>query len=157
MEDLSLKITIPDKHLSATAVKSNYSDEQKLKIAKAAKDFESLMTAMMLKSMNKTTEGMFGNSDSGGDVLDTIFESELAKQISKGKGLGIADMLYKKLTNEDMDPAIFYKEIKSFDSIRPIQTILTRFYHPKNHSKDWIISIHISIKRQRNMVLITMS
>jgi len=118
MEETSLKITIPDKHLSAQKVNRNLTEEQKLKIAKTAKDFESLMTAMMLKSMNQTTEGMFGEESFGGDVLDTIFEQEIAKHMSKGKGLGIAQMLYQKITNEELDPSMFYKSLNSLESLR---------------------------------------
>ena len=116
MSDLSLKITNPE-HLSAPEIKRPYTNEQKFKIAKAAKDFESLMTAMMIKSMNKTTEGMFGSESFGGDVLDTVFETELAKHMSKGKGLGIAQVLYKRLTQEDLDPAIFYENLRPLDGV----------------------------------------
>ena len=118
MEQLPLKISITDRHLSAQGVTRNYTDEQKLKIAKTAKDFESLMTAMMIKSMNQTTEGMFGDESFGGDVLDTVFEQELAKHMSQGKGMGIAQMLYKKITSEDLDPSIFYKNLESIDGIK---------------------------------------
>jgi flagellar protein FlgJ len=91
MSEVSLKITNPEKHISsASSVKRNLSPEQKLKVANAAKDFESLMTGMMIKSMTQTTEGMFGDESFGGDVLDTVFETELAKQMTKGKGVGIA-------------------------------------------------------------------
>ena len=118
MEQLPLKISISDKHLSAQGVTKNYTDEQKLKIAKTAKDFESLMTAMMIKSMNKTTEGMFGDDSFGGGVLDTVFEQELAKEMSQGKGMGLAQILYKKITSEDLDPSIFYKNLESVDGLK---------------------------------------
>ena len=120
MSEVTLKITNPEKHISATSVKRNLSPEQKLKIAKTAKDFESLMTGMMIKSMTKTTEGMFGDESYGGDVLDTVFETELAKQMTKGKGVGIAQMLYQKMTNEELDPAIFYESLNSLDKSKTI-------------------------------------
>ena len=104
MANLQLKITDPVKHLSGTPdISGRYSDAQKSKIANAAKEFESLLTSMMLKSMTKTTDGMFGSNSFGGDDFDTIFQNEIASFISEKKSLGIADILYKKITGEDLN------------------------------------------------------
>lgn len=103
MGNLQLKIT-DVKHLDSSAeINSRYNDAQKAKIANAAKEFESLLTSMMLKSMDKTTNGMFGQDSLGGDYFNTIFENEMASFMSKNKSMGIADILYKKITGEDMN------------------------------------------------------
>ena len=105
MSNISLKITNPEKHIQAqnTAANRNLSGKQKEKLEKAARDFESLMTSMLLKSMTKTTEGgLFGEGGYGGDVLDTIFEGELASYMTRSQSMGIADMIYKKLTGEEL-------------------------------------------------------
>jgi soluble lytic murein transglycosylase-like protein len=103
MEPISLKVTDPVKHIDQTTeIKNNYSQEEKDKLAKAAKDFESLITGMMLKSMTQTTGGFFGEESYGGDFFESIFENEIASQISQNKSLGIAEMLYKKITGEDL-------------------------------------------------------
>ena len=110
MSELNLKISNDLKHFSHTPeIKQKYSDEQKAKIAKTSKDFESLLTAMMLKSMNKTKEdGMFGEESYGGDYFESLFENEMAQHISNGgNGLGIASELYKKITGEDLDMSSF--------------------------------------------------
>jgi len=121
MNEVALKITNADKHIQGSSANKNLSQEEKLKIAKTAKDFESLMTSMMIKSMNQTTEeGMFGNESFGGDVLDTVFETELAKQMTKGNGMGIAEVLYKKITNEELDPAIFYQNLNPAEAVKKV-------------------------------------
>ncbi len=103
MDEIKLKITDPKKHFEQpAAITKNYSDEQKFKIAKTSKDFESLLTSMMLKSMTSTTNGLFGEESYGGDFFNTIFESELASHISNQRSLGVAQMLYKKITGEEM-------------------------------------------------------
>ena len=103
MDPISLKVTDPIKHIDRTPdVKTNFSQAEKDKLAKAAKDFESLITGMMLKSMTQTTGGLFGEESYGGDFFDSIFENEIASQISKNKSLGIAEMLYKKITGEEL-------------------------------------------------------
>ena len=103
MGTLPLKITDQAKQFESTPeINSRYSEAQKEKIAGAAKQFESLLTSMMLKSMTKTTDGMFGDDSLGGDYFDSVFQNEIASFMSKSKSLGVADMLYKKLTGEDL-------------------------------------------------------
>jgi soluble lytic murein transglycosylase-like protein len=106
---MELKITNELKHFSSTpeidfSKKSiaNKPVDESLKLKKAAQDFESLFTSMMLKSMSQTTEGLFGKESFGGDFYSTIFENEIASEISKGKGIGIADFIYKKLESRNL-------------------------------------------------------
>jgi soluble lytic murein transglycosylase-like protein len=124
MDPIELKITNINKHFSQPIVSdkvneiaSRFSPEEKTKIAKAAKQFESLLTSMMLKSMTATTNGMFGEDSLGGDYFDTIFESQLADHITKGKGMGVADVLFKKLTGEVMTPDLKLN-LKSINPLR---------------------------------------
>ncbi len=74
MDEITLK-KLTGKHLQdMQQIEENFLRRKK-KLAKAAKDFESLLTQMMLKSMNKTNGGMFGDEEGeqfGGDVMDTI-------------------------------------------------------------------------------------
>lgn len=110
MEDLSLKIE-NTKHLSKPLeANKRFDDKQKDKIAGATKQFESLLTSMMLKSMNQTNGGLFGGEDSyGGDMFDTIFEQEIANQMSATKSLGVAELLYRKITGEEMPASVRHK------------------------------------------------
>ena len=104
MSNIGLKITNNVKHISQPAtVESSKTPREKAKLAKAAQDFESMLTSMMLKSMNKTTGGLFGEESFGGDYFDTIFETEMASHISKSKSLGVAEMIYKNVIGEDLD------------------------------------------------------
>jgi Rod binding domain-containing protein len=110
MDKLTLKVDNTLKHLTEmTEVKSKYDASQKSKIASATKQFESLLTSMMLKSMNKSSGGMLGEEGYGNDMFDTVFEQEIGSYISNTKSLGIAEELYKKITGEDMTPEMKYK------------------------------------------------
>jgi Rod binding domain-containing protein len=104
MSNVELKVTDPKHFEQPQEVSGRYSDAQKTRIADAAKEFESLLTAQMLKSMDKTTNGIFGSDSTGGDYFGTIFENQMASMISKNKSLGIAGMLYKKITGDSLDP-----------------------------------------------------
>jgi soluble lytic murein transglycosylase-like protein len=98
---MNLKVTNELKHFqSAPEVEANLSAKDKEKIKKAAKQFESLFTAMMLKSMTKNTEGLFGEDSYGGDYFNMIFQNAIASKISEGKGIGISDLIYKKLAEK---------------------------------------------------------
>jgi peptidoglycan hydrolase FlgJ len=70
-------------------------------LKEAAKQFESLFTQMLLKSMRDANrsfgeDSMFGSSQ--GDFYQDMFDDQMAMQLSKGKGLGLADMLVQQLT-----------------------------------------------------------
>jgi len=103
---MDLKVT-NEQHLQSSPVKERFDLDKKARLAKASKDFESILTQMMLKSMNQTTEGgLFGDGEGkglGGDVYGGLFEMEIAKHISNKKGLGIADMIFKKVTGDNMN------------------------------------------------------
>ncbi len=104
IETLQLKVTDNQKHINSPAsVNNRYTDKQKDKIADASKKFESLLTSMMLKSMNKASGGIFGKDGYGGDVFGSIFQNELASFISEKRSLGVADILYKKITGESIN------------------------------------------------------
>jgi Rod binding domain-containing protein len=78
-------------------------DASKAKLQKAAKDFESLFVGYMLKGMRSTIpkSGM-EKDDYGGDMMEGMFDMEFAKYVSNGSNLGLGEMLYKKLTGEEM-------------------------------------------------------
>lgn len=70
-------------------------------LKEAAKQFESLFTQMMLKSMRDAnrafSEGsMFSSSQ--GEFYQDMFDDQIALELSKGSGLGLADVLVRQLT-----------------------------------------------------------
>ncbi len=100
---MDLKVT-NEQHITSAQANERYDTDKKARLAKASKGFESILTQMMLKSMSKTTDGgLFGDSEGlGGDMYDSMFESAIADKISEKKGLGIADLIFKKVTGEDL-------------------------------------------------------
>jgi peptidoglycan hydrolase FlgJ len=69
-------------------------------LKEAAKQFESLFTQMLLKGMREANksigDSMFGSDQA--DFYQSMFDDQMAVQLSKGKGLGLADMLIRQLT-----------------------------------------------------------
>lgn len=100
MSEVKLKTLDFQKHISNAALRIDQNKKEKL--AKAAKEFESLLTMQMLKAINKANGGLFGEESFGGETYNLLFEMELAKKISASKSLGIANAIYKKITGEDL-------------------------------------------------------
>lgn len=68
----------------------------------AAQQFEGLFTQMMLKSMR---EASFGDSLAGSETMDFyqgMFDQQLSTELSKGSGMGLADLLIEQLTRQGL-------------------------------------------------------
>ena len=75
-------------------------------IREAAQQFESLFTAMMLKSMREANLGRGAGRQPGDEhCTRTCTTSRLAVQMSQGKGLGLAEMLVQQLTRSGLKGA----------------------------------------------------
>jgi flagellar protein FlgJ len=80
-----------------TALRRDVRSQTPTAVRETAKQFESLFTTMMLKSMRQATpkDSLFGSDQQ--DFYQDMFDQQLATQLSKGKGLGLADMLVQQL------------------------------------------------------------
>jgi Rod binding domain-containing protein len=89
---------------------SNYTDVQGLNtlrtqaraqdpeaLRSTAKQFETIFTKMMLQSMRdaRLGEDIFGSS--AGDMYQSMFDDQIALEMSRGQGIGIAEMLLEQL------------------------------------------------------------
>lgn len=89
----------------ATTSARHLTDEQKVKLQKATREFESIFVQMMLKSMRSAQgeeSSEFGGESYGGGVMKDLFDTELSKHIGKQGKLGVAESLYRKLTGESL-------------------------------------------------------
>jgi flagellar protein FlgJ len=82
------------------ALKNDAKAQAPTALKEAARQFESLFTQMLLKSMREANKSFGEDSLFGSDQADMyqdMFDDQIAMQMSKGKGLGLADMLIKQL------------------------------------------------------------
>ena len=63
-----------------------------------AKDFESLMIQKMMESMRKTVTKTSLLESFSSDMYEGMLDEEISKEIAKGKGIGLKDMMLKELT-----------------------------------------------------------
>lgn len=74
-------------------------DEKELK--KVCREFESIMLNMMYKQMKATvpkTELIPG--DAGRDIFESMLDDNLIEEASRGRGMGLADIMYKQLSKK---------------------------------------------------------
>ena len=84
------------------ASRSSSAKDTPEKIGKAAKDFEALLIAQMLKSARESGGGITGDADEQDETNSTLMElgeQQLAQAMSNSGGLGIAKMVVAGLTN----------------------------------------------------------
>jgi Rod binding protein. len=74
-------------------------DDEQLK--KACQDFESIFVSMVLRNMRATIpkDDLYNNSF-GMDIFTSMLDDEYAKKISEAGGFGLADILYKQLSDK---------------------------------------------------------
>jgi Rod binding domain-containing protein len=87
----------------ATQPQKSLDDRNRQRLQRATKEFESVLVGYMLKSMRSSMKAneLFGESY-GGDVLESMFDAEIANHVSRNSSLGLAEMLYRTMTGEDM-------------------------------------------------------
>lgn len=82
-----------------SALRSDAKAQDPAALKEAAKQFESLFTQMLLKSMREANksfgESMFDSNQS--EFYEGMFDDQIAVHLSQGKGLGLADMLVQQL------------------------------------------------------------
>jgi murein DD-endopeptidase MepM/ murein hydrolase activator NlpD len=81
------------------AAASSPAGSKNIDVKKAAQEFESLFVSYMLKVMRETVEesGLM-EGGLGKDIYSDLFDQEVARGISQQSVLGIADMIYKRLS-----------------------------------------------------------
>lgn len=120
----------PTSDISSAVAKPKAMDEQsKAKLQKAVKDFESVFVGYLLKSMRSTTSqsDLLGDGF-GGDLVEGLFDTEMAKHISRNSSLGLAEMLYRHVTGEDLPRAAKHLP-------RSVPAMLPKDHGQPNHVK----------------------
>lgn len=90
-----------DAEKSDIAAKTGLDARQQKRLKDACQDFEAVFLANVMKSMRKTVEktNLFG-SDSGEETFQEMMDNEVSKAAAKTSSLGIADVMYRQVTND---------------------------------------------------------
>ncbi len=87
------------------ALKKSAQQNQPTAVREAARQFESLFTNMLLKSMREASMGESLGDSEQTQFYQDMFDQQLALQMSRGKGLGLAEHLVGQLQRAGAAPA----------------------------------------------------
>lgn len=101
--------------------KSKITDTQKVEIEQASRGFESIFVNMMLKEMKSAMHEEKDDNGFGGNTMQEMAQLNLADNISKqGRGIGIAQMMYKQMTGENLPSRTMRNNVSP--EIKPVPT-----------------------------------
>jgi flagellar protein FlgJ len=100
MSPLQLNVQDMVQQADAQDIVSRQKNEELKKIRKACKDFESIFTYQLLKTMRQTVPKASGMGNfTGKDTYNMIADQKVAEEMSRqGNGLGLQKMLFEQLT-----------------------------------------------------------
>jgi flagellar protein FlgJ len=77
------------------------SEKDKNRLKEVCQDFEAVFLNLMLQSMRATVpkSELLGRS-MGKDIFESLLDQETSKNMAKAGGIGLADMMFKQLSNE---------------------------------------------------------
>ncbi len=82
-------------------------EKQKVKLQKAMQEFEAVFVNYLLKTMRKSVQKENEEeSGFGGEMMQDMFDFEIAKNVSRKSSLGIGEMMYRQMTGESMPRTI---------------------------------------------------
>lgn len=84
-------------HLASATEKAQVAkDDAKLK--KTCKDMEAVFLNLMLTNMRKTVQKSKLIDDSKEDIMTSMLDTEMTKNMANAGGMGLADMIYRQLS-----------------------------------------------------------
>ncbi len=85
----------------ATILEKASKEKDEKALHKAAEDFESVFIKMMLDSMRKTIDknGLIPKSH-GEEIFESMLDQTYAERLANAGGIGLADMMYKELSQD---------------------------------------------------------
>lgn len=97
-----MKLTLPTVQTKQTAP-SVTDEKQKAKLQRALQDFEAVFVNYLLQTMRKSVKKEDEEGGGfGGEMMQEMFDYEMAKHISRTSSLGIGEKLYRQVTGEAM-------------------------------------------------------
>jgi len=106
-----------------SSVLPSVSHEGRGGIKRAVENFEAIFINDLLKVMRKTTtKGGLFNSGNSGEIYSSMIDTELSKNLARGKGLGLGQMLLKQLDKDgELRAEKAFNAEKAFDVEKPFK------------------------------------
>lgn len=73
-------------------------DKQDAKMREVCQEFESVFVSYLLQNMRKTVPNNNEEDGFSREVYTSMMDEEVAKAVSRGPGIGLAEVLYRQFT-----------------------------------------------------------
>ena len=85
-------------------LKKSNNEQDKKKLWNACQDMEAVFLNLMLSRMRATVpkNTLMGEDSNEHDIVQSMLDSEMAKNLAKAGGIGLANMLYKQLSTTNV-------------------------------------------------------
>jgi len=124
---MDTQVNIPSAAAQKTTQPKPDDDRHKAKMRKAMQDFEALFVNYLLKTMRKTVQkSEESDSGFGSDMMQEMFDYEMAKHISRSSRLGIGEMMFRQMTGESLPKQMAAKEVSDAIGRMPISSMPAR-------------------------------
>jgi flagellar protein FlgJ len=86
-------------YTEAVSSELNFIKDQNKRLEKACEEFETFFMAKMFASMRETVQdGGLVKKSMGEEIFTEMMDAEVAKESSKGQGMGLSRMLYESMS-----------------------------------------------------------
>lgn len=82
----------------ATAAEKAQAEKDDTKLKKTCQDMEAMFLNMMMADMRKTIQKSKLVDSSKEEIMTSMLDTEMTKNMAKAGGMGLADMLYRQLS-----------------------------------------------------------
>jgi peptidoglycan hydrolase FlgJ len=96
-----VRVIVKIESSSTTGQSTGLNNKQDKKLKETCQDMESVFLSYLMKSMRETVQksDLFGSSE-GEDMFQSMMDDEICKSASRTSSTGIADMLYRQLSQD---------------------------------------------------------
>lgn len=100
------QLKVAGENLEKTAGNADTS-EGASKLKDACVQFEAMFLDLMYKEMRKTVpeDSLLGDSNAD-NILRSMHDTEMTKNLAQAGGVGLADMLYRQIQKQDVKPPL---------------------------------------------------
>jgi len=101
LQNINTNLKNPETNLKSfeDVLKAAQQSKDSVKLKAACEQFEAVFIQMMMKNMRNTVQdGGFIEKSYAREMFEGMFDEEIAKEVAKGQGIGISQMMYDQLS-----------------------------------------------------------
>jgi soluble lytic murein transglycosylase-like protein len=118
-----MKLSATSPEPSASHPHRVFDEKEKARLQKATKDFEALFLSYVMKGMRNglpRDEELLGDGF-GSEMMEGLIDMELSRHVAQNSNLGLAEMLYRSVTGEDLPRVVPRSPAAPVETPQPVR------------------------------------